>query len=111
MGPCAVPIASRILKLHQKLLNNILYGNPEGFLDIPIVNKMTEILKNSTIHNYFFVPLLIYFLYLYSMFQVSMAIGKYQTQGGGVKSHPSLLNTSRAIIALKFFIFKHYYLS
>ena len=45
MGPCAVPIASRILKLHQKLLNNILYWNTEGFLDIPIVNKMTEILK------------------------------------------------------------------
>ena len=43
--PCAVPIASRILKLHKKLLNNILYGNTEGFLDISIVNKMTEILK------------------------------------------------------------------
>ena len=45
MGPCAVPIASRILKLHQKLLNNILYENTGGFLDISIVNKITEILK------------------------------------------------------------------
>ena len=44
MGPCAVPIASRILKLHQKLPNNILYANTGGFLDISIVKKMTEIL-------------------------------------------------------------------
>ena len=45
MGSCAVPIASRILKLHLKLLNNIHYGNAGGFLDISIVNKMTETLK------------------------------------------------------------------
>ena len=29
MDPCADPITSRILKLHQKLLNNIFYWNPE----------------------------------------------------------------------------------
>ena len=44
-GHCAVPIAPRILKLYQKLLNNILYWNPEGFLDTFIVKKMTGSLK------------------------------------------------------------------
>ena len=39
-GHCAVPIAPRILKLYQKLLNNILYWNPEGFLDTIIVNNI-----------------------------------------------------------------------
>ena len=41
MGPCAIPIASRILKLHQNLHNNMLYWNPKGFFDISIVKKMT----------------------------------------------------------------------
>lgn len=44
-GHCAVPIAPRILKLYQKLLNNILYWNPEGFLDTIIVNNMVGSLK------------------------------------------------------------------
>ena len=33
MDPCADPITSRILKLHQKLLNNIFYWNPEVFFE------------------------------------------------------------------------------
>ena len=34
-----------MLKLYQKLLNNILYWNPEGFFDTSIVQKMTVTLK------------------------------------------------------------------
>jgi hypothetical protein len=45
MAHCAVPIASGMLKLYQKLHNNTLYRNPEGFFDISITKKMTGILK------------------------------------------------------------------
>ena len=43
--PCADPIAPRMLTLYQKLLNNMFYWNPEGFLDISIVKKMAVCLK------------------------------------------------------------------
>ena len=39
MTHCAVPIALRKLKLYQKLPNNNLYWNPEGFFDTSIVQK------------------------------------------------------------------------
>ena len=45
MTHCAVPIALRKLKLYQKLPNNNLYWNPEGFFDTSIVKKMTVTLK------------------------------------------------------------------
>jgi hypothetical protein len=45
MAHCAVPIAPRMLKLYQKLHNNTIYRNPEGFFDISIVKKMTGSLK------------------------------------------------------------------
>ena len=41
----AVPIALRKLKLYQKLPNNNIYWNPEGFFDTSIVQKMTVTLK------------------------------------------------------------------
>ena len=45
MTHCAVPIALRKLKLYQKLPNNNLYWNPEGFFDTSIAKKITVSLK------------------------------------------------------------------
>ena len=45
MAPCAVPIAPKVVKLYQKLLNNILHWIPGGFLDIPNIKKMPGSLK------------------------------------------------------------------
>ena len=45
MAHCALAIAPRILKLYQKLHNNILYWNPEGFFDTHIMKKITGSLK------------------------------------------------------------------
>ena len=50
MNHCAVPIAPRILKLYQNLLNNMLYWNPEGFFDTSIVKKMTVSWKPLKTH-------------------------------------------------------------
>ena len=40
MAHCDVCNASRIRKLYQKMLNNILYWNTQGFLD---VSKMIKV--------------------------------------------------------------------
>ena len=50
MGPCVIPIACRILKLHQNLHNNMFNWNPKGFFETSIVKKMTVTLKPLTLH-------------------------------------------------------------